>query len=131
MFDINLEVLKGISCHERYSIPWSDIRKINIDNFRDYRTFIINDDKYKVSREERINYLESCGLDKKVIMDKIPLTYEEIPDFIWLDIIKNIIKVLEKEEDILWEDKFLEFNLSGHTEGKRFRPWQMADDKRM
>ena len=24
------EVLKGISCHERYSIPWSDIRRINI-----------------------------------------------------------------------------------------------------
>ena len=37
----------------------------------------------------------------------------------------------EKEEEILRHDKFLEFNLSGHTEGKRFRPWQMVDDKRM
>lgn len=33
--------------------------------------------------------------------------------------------------DILRHDKFLEFNLSGHTEGKRFRPWQIVDDKRM
>ena len=26
---------------------------------------------------------------------------------------------------------FLEFNISGHPEGDRFRPWQMVDDKRM
>ena len=37
------EVLKGISCHERYIIPWNDIRKINIDNFRNYNSYIIND----------------------------------------------------------------------------------------
>ena len=48
------EVLKGISCHERYCIPWSDIRKINIDNFHDYSTFIINEEDYSKSREERI-----------------------------------------------------------------------------
>ena len=57
--------------------------------------------------------------------------YHNIPDFIWFDIIKNVIKSLEKEEDYLRDSKFFEFNLSGHTEGKRFRPWQMVDDKRM
>ena len=125
------EVLKGISCHERYSIPWGDIRKINIDNFKDYNTFVISNDNYLKSREERINYLVSCGLDKKVLDGSIPKKYELIPDFIWLDIIRNIIKPLEKEEELLRSCGFLEFNLSGHTEGKRFRPWQMADDKRM
>ncbi|MBQ2872413.1 MAG: hypothetical protein IJE89_00220 [Bacilli bacterium] len=125
------EVLKGISCHERYSIPWSDIRKINIDNFKNYNTFIISKDNYLKSREERINYLVSCGLSQKELDDNIPKKYKEIPDFIWLDIIKNIIKPLEKEEDFLRSCGFLEFNLSGHTEGKRFRPWQMVDDKRM
>ncbi len=48
-----------------------------------------------------------------------------------LDIIKNIIKPLEKDEDFLRASGFLEFNLSGYTEEKRFRPWQMVDDKRM
>ena len=43
----------------------------------------------------------------------------------------DIIKVLNKEEDYLRYNKFNEFNLSGHTEGKRFRPWQMVNDKRM
>lgn len=125
------EVLKGISCHERYIIPWSDIRRVNIGTFKDYRTYLTNDKDYKESRIERINYLKSCGIEENIINEKIPEDYEEIPDFIWLDVIKNIIKVLEKEEDILRDNKFLEFNLSGHTEGKRFRPWQMVDDKRM
>ena len=125
------EVLKGISCHERYSIPWNDIRSINIGNFKDYRTYLINNKDYRESREERVEFLKSCDISEELINKNIPNTYEEIPDFIWLDIIKNIIKVLEKEEDILRHDGFLEFNLSGHTEGKRFRPWQMVDDKRM
>ena len=125
------EVLKGISCHERYIIPWNDIRKVNIGNFKDYRTYLVNDKEYKISRDERIEFLKSCSIDEKTINENVPTSYTEIPDFIWLDVIKNIIKVLEKEEDILRHDKFLEFNLSGHTEGKRFRPWQMVDDKRM
>ena len=125
------EVLKGISCHEGYSIPWSDIRKVNIENFKGYCTYIVNQKDYQISREERIHYLESCGIQTELIEKNIPETYQAIPDDIWLDVIKNVIKVLEKEEDVLRTDDFLEFNLSGHTEGKRFRPWQMADDKRM
>ena len=125
------EVLKGISCHERYSIPWQEIRKININNFQDYNTFIISQDDYLISREERIKYLSSCGISTEIIENKIPKEYKKIPRFIWLDIITNIIKQLEKEEEFLKMAGFLEFNISGHTEGDRFRPWQMVDDKRM
>lgn len=125
------EVLKGISCHERYIIPWYDIRKININNFKEYNTFIISQEDYLKSREERFNYLISCGLSPKILEKNIPKEYQEIPKFIWLDIITNIIKQLEKEEEFLKQAGFLEFNLSGHTEGKRFRPWQMVDDKRL
>lgn len=125
------EVLKGISCHERYSIPWEDIRKINIDNFNKYNTYFISQEDYLKSRNERINYLISCGLPLDLLEKNIPKEYQEIPKFIWLDIIVNIIKQLEKEENLLRSSGFLEFNLSGHTEGKKFKPWQMADDKRM
>jgi hypothetical protein len=125
------EVLKGISCHERYSIPWSDIRNVNIDNFKTYNTFLINDENYKNSRDERVDYLMKCDVSKEILDKYIPLKYKPIPDFIWLDIIKNIIKPLEKNEDYLRSEGFIEFNLSGHTEGEKFRPWQMADDKRM
>lgn len=125
------EVLKGISCHERYCIPWQDIRKVNINNFKEYNTYFISQEDYIKSRNERINYLKSCNIDRNILEKKIPKEYHEIPRFIWLDIIVNIIKQLEKEEEFLRYDGFLEFNLSGHTEGERFRPWQMADDTRM
>ena len=125
------EVLKGISCHERYMIPWYDLMKVNGSNFKDYNTFVVSDEAYQESREERINYLVSCGLERYVLEKNIPKTYSPIPDFIWLDIIKNILKVLQKEEEYLRMSHFEEFNLSGHTEGKRFRPWQMASSKRM
>lgn len=125
------EVLKGISCHERYAIPWGEIRNINIDHFKEYNKFMIDNKNYQASRIERINYLVSCGIDRDILDKKIPKRYKAIPDFIWLDIIRNIIKPLEKEEDFLRDCGFREFNLSGHTEEKRFRPWQMADDKRM
>ena len=85
------EVLKGISCHERYSIPWSDLRRVSIDNFKEYRTYLIENEKYFDSRKERINYLESCGLEKDIIEENIPKEYHEIPDYIWLSIIKDII----------------------------------------
>ena len=125
------EVLKGISCHERYSIPWTDIRKVNIDNFKAYNTFVIDDKDYQKSREERVDFLLKCDVKEDILDDKIPKKYEPIPDFIWLDIIKNVLKPLEKNEYYLKSEGFLEFNLSGHTEGKKFRPWQMADDQRM
>ena len=125
------EVLKGISCHERYNIPWTDLRIINISNFKDYRTYLVDNKEYTKSRKERIEYLISCGIDKEVLEKNIPIKYNEIDDYIWIDIIKNILKVLDKEEEILKGYGFLEFNLSGHTEGKRFRPWQMVNDKRM
>jgi len=125
------EVLKGISCHERYIIPWEDIRKININNFEEYNIFVVSQEEYLKSRKERIDYLKTCEIPLEVLDMKIPTEYQKIPSFIWLDIIKNIIKPLEKEEEFLRNAGFLEFNISGHTEGKRFRPWQMVDDKRM
>ena len=125
------EVLKGISCHERYTIPWNELRRVNQDNFKEYRTYLINPSQYLETRKERINYLISCGLEKEKIEENIPKEYQEIPDYIWLSIIKDILKVLEKEEDVLRKAGFYEFNISGHTEGRYFAPWQMVDDKRM
>ena len=48
------EVLKGISCHERYNIPWSEIRKINIGNFKEYNTYCGGND----NADRKRKYLE-------------------------------------------------------------------------
>ena len=129
-FDGN-EVTKGISCHERYTIPWSDLRKLCIENFKEYNTYVIDNKDYLDTREKRISFLLKRNVERNVLEKSIPKEYKPIPDFIWLDVIKNVIKPLLKNEEFLKADGFYEFNISGHTEGKRFRPWQMADDRRV
>lgn len=124
------EVSKGICTHERYYIPWFDLRKINIASFHDYQVYQISNEEYQKSREERIEFLKSIGLDEKIFSKYIPTTYEPIPDFIWLSVISGILKKLEEKEDILVMDGFTHFAISGHTEGKKFLPWQMFDKNR-
>lgn len=121
---------KGLDCHERYYIPWFDIRKCNISNFKNYRTYLISDDDYTLSRERRIDFLTSVGIDREVALENVPEVYREIPDFIWIDIIKNLLKRLEYMEEELNSIGLVEFAMSGHTEGRHFLPWQMFDKSR-
>ena len=44
------------------------------------------------------NIYYSSGISKDILESNIPKKYEIIPDFIWLDIIRSVIKPLEKEE---------------------------------
>jgi len=124
------EVSKSICTHERYYIPWFDLRKCCIGNFKNYQTFQIANEQYKSSRIERIEFLKSLGLDSQIVSNYIPEEYEEIPDFIWLSVIKKILKQLEKNEDFLLSSNLKHFVIGGHTEGKEFYPWQITDKER-
>lgn len=124
------EVSKSICTHERYFIPWYDLRKLSIDNFKDYQTYQISEEDYQKTRIERMEFLTSIGLNQEEFSKEIPRQYQEIPDFIWISVIKNLLKELEKNEDILRSQGFINFAISGHTEGKSFAPWGMFDKSR-
>lgn len=124
------EVSKSICTHERYCIPWFEIRRCNINNFKSYRTYLVDDETYKKTRDARIEFLKSVGYDYDVFSQYIPEEYQEIPDFVWKSVIKGIVKKVEKNEDLLVENGFSNFAISGHTEGKEFCPWQMFDKSR-
>lgn len=124
------EVSKGLDVHERYFIPWFDLYRCNIENFRSYRTYLISKEDYVISREKRISFLESLNLPVKDVSKYIPVEYTEIPNFIWLDVIKNLIKKLPNMKEELLAASFKDFAISGHTEGKRYLPWQMFDKSR-
>ncbi len=111
-------------------IPWHDLRKISIGNFKEYQTYQISNAEYQKTRNERISFLESVGLNSAVFSKYIPKNYQEIPDFVWLSVIRNLLKQLEKNEDILASYGFTNFAISGHTEGKQFSPWAMFDKSR-
>ncbi len=124
------EVSKSICTHERYFIPWYDLRKLSIENFKEYQTYQISNEDYQMTRNERIQFLKSIGLNLAIFSSYIPKDYQSIPDFIWLSVIKNLLKQLEKNEDILARYGFTSFAISGHTEGNQFAPWQMFDKSR-
>lgn len=124
------EVSKNICTHERYFIPWYDLRKISVGNLKQYQTYQISNEDYQVTRIERIEFLKSIGLNPNVFSSYIPKNYQEIPDFIWLSVIRNLLKQLEKNEEILESYGFTNFAISGHTEGNQFTPWQMFDKSR-
>lgn len=124
------EVSKGFASHERYYIPWFELRKCNIENFKNYRTYIISDEDYQISRNNRISYLGGIGVSLDIALRYVPSEYTEIPSFVWLDVLKNCIKKLESMEDELTSADLTEFAINGHTEGKRFLPWQMFDKSR-
>ncbi len=124
------EVSKGICTHERYFVPWYDLRKISIDNFKQYQTYQISDEDYQITRMERMKFLKSIGLNPDEFSSYIPKVYQSIPNFIWLNVIQNLLKQLEKNEEILANSGFTNFVISGHTEGRQFAPWQMFDKSR-
>lgn len=90
------EVSKSICIHERYFIPWHDLRKICIGNLKQYQTYQISNEDYYITRRERIEFLKSIGLNPDIFSSYIPENYQPIPDFVWLSVIRNILKKLEK-----------------------------------
>ena len=95
------EVSKSICTHERYFIPWYDLRKISVDNFKQYQTYQISNADYQMTRIERIEFLKSIGLNPDAFSPYIPENYQPIPEFILVSVIKNLIKQLEKNKKIL------------------------------
>jgi len=124
------EVSKSICTHERYIIPWFNLRSLSIENFKNYQTFQISNEEYQETRKERIKFLKSIGLDPNIFTKYVPENYQPIPDIIWLDIIKKLLKKLEKNEDFLKSYGFTNFAISGHTEKNAFAPWHIKNKKK-
>lgn len=124
------EVSKSICTHERYYIPWFDLRKCCIGNFKDYQTFQIDDEAYFKTRLDRVAFLQSIGLNPEYFEKYIPEQYKAIPDQVWLSVIKGILKRLEERQEFLEKGDFTHFAISGHTEDGEFTPWQMFDKSR-
>ena len=124
------EVSKGICTHERYYIPWFELRKCSVQNFKDYKIYQISDEDYKKTRVERMIFLKSIGLNEEVYSKMIPEVYEKIPGFIWENVVRDVIKLIEKQTEVLVAANILHFAISGHTEGKKFCAWQMYDKTR-
>ncbi len=124
------EVSKGLDCHERYFIPWHDIRRCSINNFKNYQTFIISDEKYTQSRKNRIFFLESIDVSTNDAENGVPTKYNEIPNYIWQEVIVKVIKKLESREEEFISLGINEFVINANIENGKILAWQMFDKNR-
>lgn len=124
------EISKGICVHERYVIPWFELRDLNISNFHKYNIYMVDQDKYYETRINRIKYLSSLGLKEEEFIKYIPASYKPIPDYIWEDLIQNVLVYLEKNEELLINSGYKHFCINGNTEGKECFLIQMYDKDR-
>lgn len=124
------EISKGICVHERFLIPWFELRNLNISNFHKYKIYEISREDYIKTRIDRIKYLKSLGLKEEEFIKYIPASYSRIPDFIWDNLIRTILVNLEKKEEILEKSGFKHFAIGGNTENKECFLWQMYNKER-
>lgn len=124
------EISKGVCVHERYLIPWFELRGLTIDNFKKYLIYKISQEDYIETRKNRIDFLKSLGEDPNDFIRYIPSLYEDIQDYIWEDLIQKILVNLYKKEDILEKSKFKHFAIGGNAHDKKCFIWQMYNKDR-
>lgn len=122
------EVSKGICSHERYFIPWLSLVSLNAENFKTFQTYQTSEKDYEKTRAARVKKLISMGFEDSEKF--VPKTYRPIPNEIWSDLVKNLLKPLLKREDELELLGLKNFAISGHTRGLVFCPWQVYNEKR-
>ena len=124
------EISKGVCVHERYLIPWFDLRSLTIDNFYKYRIYKVSQEDYNVSRKNRINFLISLGENIDNFISYLPDIYEDVPNYIWEDLIQKILVNLWKKEEILEKSSYKHFAIGGNAYNKKCYIWQMYNKDR-
>lgn len=124
------EISKGVCVHERFLIPWFELRSLTIENFHKYRIYKISQEEYYLTRKNRIDYLNNLGEKTEEFINYIPPIYKEIPNYIWEDLIQKILVNLNKKEDILDKSNFKHFAIGGNAFNKKCYIWQMYNKDR-
>lgn len=124
------EISKGVCVHERYLIPWFELRGLTSDNIHNYLVYQINQDKYYETRKKRIDFLLSLGENIDEFIKYIPSTYKPVSSNVWDDLIKNILSNLYKKEDILDNSNFKNFAVGGNAINGKCYIWQMYNKDR-
>ncbi len=89
------EITREKAVHERYVIPWSEV--LFIKNKKDLLKnsiidkYIVSDEDYKKSRQDRITVLENFHEDVEEIKESLPENYINISETTIESLLKNIV----------------------------------------
>lgn len=128
------EITREKAVHERYVIPWNDVlfmrNKTDLMKSRDVSKYIISDEQYKQTRQERINFL-SDKEDKQEVESLIPTTYTESNDELIKNILDQIVFELYSRKNDLARDGLRNFNVQGNIVDGRLIPWEIFRPERL
>lgn len=124
------EISKGICVHERYLVPWFELKFLTADNLSKYKIFEVDQKKYYEERKNRIDYLISIGENEKDFIRYIPATYQHIKKEVWEDLIQTLLVGLYKKEDILEKSNYKNFAIGGNAINGKCFIWQMYNKDR-
>lgn len=124
------EVSKGITVHERFYIPWNDLRNVSLGTLKNYREYLVSQEKYQFDYQERMEYLMSKGTDQETVLRYIPKEYREVSDFTWKMLFLDMMNKLEEMEKELRSAGMCNFVVHGNIIDNVFEPWPMYDNNR-
>lgn len=129
------EITREIGVHERYIIPWNEIlfmrNKKDLMKSQNVSKYIVSDEEYQRTREERIKFLNSIESDKEVIQSNVPMQYTPIRDEFIETILDDIVFELYKRKDELRKDGLTIINVQGNFEDSRVVPWEIFRPERL
>lgn len=129
------ELTREKAVHERYSIPWNDVlfmrNKHDLIKSRNVGKYVVNDEEYKRTRKERIEFLNSIESDAKAIEKAVPQEYQQSSDELIQSILDEVVFSLYKRKRELYEDGLKHCNIQGNIVDGKIVPWEIFRPERL
>lgn len=129
------ELTREKAVHERYSIPWNDVlfmrNKKDLQKSRNVESYVVDDEEYKRTRKERIEFLNSIESDSKAIEEAVPQEYQQSSDELIQSILDKVVFSLYKRKRELYEDNLKHCNIQGNIVDGQIVPWEIFRPERL
>lgn len=124
------ELTHGKAVHESFDIPWNKVlyikNKNDLRKYSEIKKFIVNQEEYEKSREERINFLmKRCNYSRNILEENIPTKYLPVNEDIIKQVLDNIILELYIKQKQLLEDNLNYFCIQGNIINNKLEPWEL------
>ena len=121
--------------HERYTIPWNEVLfmrdKYDLQKSREVSKFVVNDEEYQRTRNERVAWLKSIEKDKEAIEEAVPPKYQPTDNDTIKSILDDIVFPLYKRQSDLKRDGLSIFNVQGNIVDGKVEPWEFFRPERL
>ena len=129
------EITREKAVHERYVIPWNEIlflkNKKDIMKNELVSKYIVNEEEYKRTRKERMEFLSSIYEISENIEKEVPDKYTKLNDDFIEQILNDIVFELYKKENELKKDGLNHFGVQGNIVNNRPEAWEIFRAERL